>query len=99
MKQRGRLARGVANALGMALMQMVLVQSAAAETVRDVRKKMGSRFELTAVHEDAARAQLALDRAYLEIDRIEAMISSWRPTSVTSEINRQAGVRAVPVPA
>ncbi|MCP3964499.1 MAG: FAD:protein FMN transferase, partial [bacterium] len=47
----------------------------------------------------AARAQLALDRAYLEIDRIEAMISSWRPTSVTSEINRQAGVRAVPVPA
>ncbi len=69
-----------------------------AETVEDGRKKMGSRFEITAVHADPAQARRAIDRAYAEIDRIEAMISSWRPSSVTSEVNRQAGRRPVAVP-
>ncbi len=75
-----------------------LAVTAHAETVRDVRKKMGSRFEITAVHADPELAERAIDRAYGEIDRIESMISSWRPTSVTSEINRQAGRQPVAVP-
>ncbi len=75
-----------------------LAVSARGETIRDVRKKMGSRFEITAVHADLAVATRAIERAYSEIDRIEAMISSWRPTSATSEVNRQAGRRPVAVP-
>ncbi len=76
----------------------VLASASDAETVKDVRKKMGSRFEITAVHPDSKQASDAIDRAYAEIDRIEAMISSWRPTSYTSEVNRQAGVAPVAVP-
>ena len=75
-----------------------LAVGADAETIKDVRKKMGSRFEITAVHADLEVAGRAIDRAYSEIDRIEAMISSWRPASVTSEVNRQAGRRPVAVP-
>lgn len=71
--------------------------SAGAATVSDVRLKMGSRFEITAVHADRGRAQEAIDRAYAEIDRIEASISSWREDSETAEINRWAGRRPVAV--
>ncbi len=71
---------------------------ASAETVQDVRLKMGSRFEVTAIHPQRELAERAVEAAYAEIDRIEAVISSWQPTSVTSEINRNAGVRPVAVP-
>ena len=70
---------------------------ATCETVRDVRHKMGSRFEITAVHADPDTAQRAIDAAYAEIDRLEEMISSWREHSETSRVNRNAGVAPVPV--
>ncbi len=75
-----------------------LASASSAETVKDVRKKMGSRFEITAVHADLETAGRAIDSAYAEIDRIESMISSWRPASITSEVNRQAGRQPVEVP-
>ncbi len=62
-----------------------------AETVKDVRKKMGSRFEVTAVHASPTQARAAVEAAYTEIERIEARISSWRPTSETSRLNARAG--------
>lgn len=68
-----------------------------ADTLKDVRKKMGSRFEITVVAPDAQQAQVAIDSAYAEIDRLEAMISSWDPASETSQINRQAGEGMVSV--
>lgn len=64
---------------------------ALAATVKDVRKKMGSRFEITAIHRDEAEAHRAIELAYAEIERIEEMISSWRSTSETSAVNRRAG--------
>jgi hypothetical protein len=39
---------------------------------------MGSRFEIAAVPQDAAHARAAIAVAYDEIDRIEALISSWQ---------------------
>lgn len=69
--------------------------SAEAATVKDIRSKMGSRFEITVVASDDATAGRAIARAYDEIDRIESMISSWRADSQTSEINRQAGLHPV----
>ncbi len=81
-----------------ALVTAGLTATAGAETIQDVRKKMGSRFEITAVHADPGRATQAIELAYAEIDRIEAMISSWQPTSATSEVNRQAGRKPVAVP-
>ncbi len=82
----------------LAMAAALLAAPGHAETVRDVRKKMGSRFEITAVHAEGSTAARAIEHAYGEIDRIEAMISSWQPSSATSEVNRQAGHRPVAVP-
>lgn len=71
--------------------------AARAETVTDVRRKMGSRFELKVVHSQRQDAQQAIDAAYREIDRIEALTSSWRESSETSRINRAAGIAPVAV--
>jgi len=65
---------------------------------RDVRIKMGSRFEITIVAKNEELARQTIEDAYLEIDRIEALISSWKAESKTSEINRQAGKSSVAVP-
>lgn len=78
-----------------ALTGVFLAATVEAATVKDVRSKMGSRFEVTVVAPDEAAALDALEQAYDEIDRIEAMISSWREDSQTSEINRQAGSHPV----
>jgi thiamine biosynthesis lipoprotein len=75
----------------------LVVQPARAETVRDVRLKMGSRFEITAVHTNETEARSAIGAAYEEIDRIEQLISSWQEGSETSAINRGAGVGPVQV--
>lgn len=77
----------------------LLVVSGASEaaTVRSVEIKMGSRFEITVVHPERARGERAIAAAWAEIDRLEAMISSWRRDSETSLINRNAGVRPVAV--
>lgn len=69
-----------------------------AVTIKRVAKHMGSRFEITVVAASEVEANQVIDKAYAEIERIEAMISSWRPDSFTSAINDQAGVRPVKVP-
>jgi len=69
-----------------------------AATVEDVRLKMGSRFEITAISSDESAARAAIDAAYDEIDRIESLISSWKTTSATSTVNALAGQGPVPVP-
>ena len=59
---------------------------------------MGSSFSFTAVHDSPAIAEKALNAAVKEVVRIEALISSWDEKSVTSEINRNAGIAAIKVP-
>ncbi len=58
---------------------------------------MGSRFDISVVAADSALGNSYIDLAIDEISRIERLISSWDPNSQTSEINRNAGVRAVQV--
>ncbi len=60
-------------------------------------KLMGSRFEITVVAENQVAGDQFIDKAVAEIRRIEMLISSWDPTSETSQINQAAGVRAVVV--
>jgi thiamine biosynthesis lipoprotein len=83
---------------GITLFLLMTSAGARAATVRDPRGAMGSKFEVTAVHADEARARAAVDAAYAEIERIEAIISEWRESSTVSEINRKAGVEPVVVP-
>ena len=81
----------------LALLVVLVATAAHAATVKDVRSKMGSRFEVTAVHDREAVAREAVEAAWAEIDRLEAMISSWREDSETSTVNRHAGIRPVRV--
>lgn len=69
----------------------------AGATVKDARARMGSRFEVTAVHPDPEAARLAVEAAYAEIDRLEAILSEWIESSETSAVNRNAGVAPVKV--
>jgi thiamine biosynthesis lipoprotein len=76
-------------------------QANAAETVFQAHKKvlllMGTRFELTAVAENESDAITAIDAGIKEIQRIEVLISEWQPTTQTSEINCNAGIKPVVV--
>ncbi len=58
---------------------------------------MGNRFEITVVANDSTEANEYIQDAVNEISRIEKLISSWDPLSQTSEINRNAGSKAVGV--
>lgn len=58
---------------------------------------MGSRFAITVVHEDEKFAWKAITAAEAEIERIEALISSWRESSQTHAINQAAGTQSVQV--
>ena len=58
---------------------------------------MGSHFDITVVAQDEEQGKAYIDTAIAEITRVEKLISSWDPNSQTSEINRNAGTRAVQV--
>lgn len=58
---------------------------------------MGSRFDITIVAKDEVTADSYIDMAIEEITRIEALISSWIPSSQTSYINLNAGIKPVKV--
>ena len=58
---------------------------------------MGSVFEITLVASDSSAAQQNIDQVVAEIERIENLISEWRPATQISEVNRNAGIRPVKV--
>lgn len=58
---------------------------------------MGSNFDITVVADSQEEADIYIDLAVEEILRIENLISSWKSTSQTSEINRNAGIKPVKV--
>ena len=58
---------------------------------------MGSRYDISVVADNQAEGESYIDLAVNEISRIEKMISSWDPTTETSEINRNAGIKPVVV--
>ena len=70
---------------------------------RDVRQvervgvAMGSELRLTAATADEAAAQAAFDAVFREFDRLDALLSVWRPGSDALRINASAGDRPVPV--
>ena len=67
------------------------------ETQKRILMLMGTRFEITVVANDSLIANSYIDLAISEIVRIEKLISSWDPSSQTSEINRNAGIQPVKV--
>lgn len=67
------------------------------EAHRRVLKLMGNRFEITVVSSDAAWANARIDEAVSEIQRIEALLTTYNDLSETNQINRQAGICPVKV--
>lgn len=65
--------------------------------VAKATKLMGCRFDFTVVAKDSVQGNADIDIAINEISRIERLISSWDKNSQTSEINRNAGIKAVTV--
>jgi len=62
-----------------------------------VLKLMGNRFEFTVNTEDTELGNGAIDAAISEVSRIEELLSTFRDTSQTNEINEFAGVKPVNV--
>jgi thiamine biosynthesis lipoprotein len=58
---------------------------------------LSSPFELTVVAKDTIQANTLIDDGIAEVKRIENLISDWIPTTLISEINRNAGIRPVKV--
>ncbi len=67
------------------------------ESHKVILKLMGTKFEITATADTKAKAIEAVNIGVDEIRRIESLISSWKETSETSLINRNAGIKPVHV--
>jgi FAD:protein FMN transferase len=60
---------------------------------------MGSELRLTAWTADEAGARAAFDAVFAEFERLEALMSTWRPASDVVRINAAAGIEPVRVDA
>ena len=82
----------------LALLSLLLMTGESrAATVREERPAMGTIFEVTVVASDDARAKEIAGKVFDEVERIEGLISEWRPTSEVSAINAAAGDHPVKV--
>lgn len=61
------------------------------------KKLMGSVFELVIIHEDGIFANQCLQAGINEIVRLEKKLSEFDPSSTTSAINKNAGIKPVNV--
>ncbi|MGJ1403548.1 FAD:protein FMN transferase [Sphingobacterium siyangense] len=58
---------------------------------------MGSVFEISLVDRDSSITNQHIDEVISEIDRIENLISEWRPQTQIAAVNRNAGIKPVKV--
>lgn len=58
---------------------------------------LGSPFEITVIAKDTIEGNYFADLAVSEVKRIENQISDWIPTTQISEINKNAGKKAIKV--
>lgn len=70
------------------------------ETIRVQRPLMGTTWTIeVADHGRAEQARRAIDQAYVELTRIDNLMSEWKPDSPISQVNAAAGKNPVEVPA
>jgi thiamine biosynthesis lipoprotein len=65
--------------------------------VEERRLLMGSELHLTVYAADAPRARAAFAAVFAEVERLEGVLSTWRPDSDVSRLNTAAGGGPVPV--
>lgn len=76
---------------------MQCIDKQAEQLVKRVLRLMGNRFEISVVADNEAWANSCIDKAILEISRIEKLLTTFSEDSVTNAINRQAGIAPVKV--
>ena len=65
--------------------------------VKRTQMHMGTLVSITAVAPTEERAQAAIAAGFLEIKRLEQLLSTWIPSSELSAVNQAAGKNAVVV--
>jgi thiamine biosynthesis lipoprotein len=86
---------GVSLALGGGLTAAILRQ-AGLHRVRTTRTQMGTLVTVTVVHPDAPTARSMVESAFLEIERLEDILSRHRSTTPLARLNREGRVSDVP---
>jgi FAD:protein FMN transferase len=66
-------------------------------SVQRTREMMGTVIQMTVLDVPEEQAGPVLDAAMAEMQRLENVLSEWRPDSEVSQINKAAGIRAVKV--
>jgi len=66
-------------------------------TVKKSYEVMGGDFDITVISVDEELGYIYIQEALAEVQRIEKLISSWDAESETSLINKNAGIKPVPV--
>jgi thiamine biosynthesis lipoprotein len=69
----------------------------AAHLVEQTFLSMGTELRLTAWTADEASANVAFEAVFQEMDRLEALLSNWRPTSDVEQLNAAAGKHPIRV--
>jgi FAD:protein FMN transferase len=87
----------LAVALGAAACSRQAAGSGVARKVERVGAAMGSDLRLTAWTRDEAAAQATFDAVFADFERLESLMSVWRPGSDVLAINAAAGDHAVRV--
>jgi thiamine biosynthesis lipoprotein len=67
------------------------------KVVTRTTKLMGNRFEFTVAGMEEERAEKIIDEAIDEVKRIEKLLTTFHPDSQTNLVNRNAGIKRVPV--
>ena len=66
--------------------------------LEDTQDAMGTSFSVIVYGSDANRMRSAVEQAFEEVRRLDAMLSNYRKESEWSEVNRNAATRPVRVP-
>jgi FAD:protein FMN transferase len=92
--------RAAAAAGLMAWIPMALVTALETKTplVHKTKYSMGTVYEIAVYDDQPERASAAIDKAFAEIARLDAMLSNYKPESELSRLNRDGHFHAVKVP-
>jgi len=79
------------------LAALILLAPAAGDVTVRQEKHMGTYVTITVAGKESKEVLAAIDAGFAEVKRLENVLSEWRPESEISEVNRQAGKKAVKV--
>ena len=88
--------RFIPNFLKIALLFVCTFSFSQVEQTKTVNL-MGSVFQITLVDLDSITAHQNINKAVAEIERIENLISEWRPHTQISQVNQNAGIQPIKV--